>query len=91
MQTAISVHLIEPKYLGKDVLDDRSQSLHPLIALNEHPPQLSDGLLFLLCMLFALVVFCRDRSVCSGGLGCVLRSGRCFEDGTGPRFSIGGA
>lgn len=86
-----SVHLIEPKYLRKDVLDDRSQGLHSLIALNEHPPQLSDGLFFLLCMLFALVLSCRDRPVCSGGLRCVLRAGRCFEDGPGPCSSIGGA
>lgn len=94
---AISVHFhckwpqTELKYLREDMLDDRRQSLHSLISLNEHPLQLSDGLPFLLCLLFVLVVFCRGCPICSGGLGCVLWAVCGFEDGSGPRSCSSGA
>lgn len=82
---------IELNYLREDMLDDRSQSLHSLISLNEHPLQLSDGLLFLLRLLFTLILFCHGCSVCSGGLRCILWAVCGFVDGSGCRSCSSGA
>lgn len=71
------------------MLDDRGQSLHSLVSLDEHLFQLSDGQPFLLRVLFA--VFGRGCSVCGGGLQCALRAGGRPEEGTGPRSRHGGA
>lgn len=90
-------------YLREEMLDDGGQSLHSLISLHEQPPQLADGLVLLLCLLFALVLFRRRRSICRrcagcDGLGGVLQAGpssgagsggcSCFEPNT--RGSSGG-
>lgn len=71
------------------MLDDRGQSLHSLIPLDEQPPQLVDGLVLLLCLLFTLVLFGRDRSICHHSRGCarlgwILQAGSCFGAGSGP-------
>lgn len=59
------------------MLDDCSQSLHSLIPLDKQLPQLVDGLVLLLCLLFALVLFSRECPVCNDSsdharLGCAL-------------------
>lgn len=81
----------ELKYLREDMLDDRSQSLHSLVSLDEHPLQLSDGLLFSLRLLFTLAGSCRGCSVDSGGFRCVLWAVCGFENRSGARSRSSGA
>lgn len=71
------------------MLDDCSQSLHSLISLDKQFPQLVDGLVLPLCLLFALVLFGRESSVCNSSTGharlrCILKAGCCFGAGSWP-------
>lgn len=75
------------------MLDDCSQSLHPLVPLGEQSPQLVDGLVLLLCLLFALVLFGRDRPIRNScaptttgpGHARLLKAGSRFWAASGPR------
>lgn len=76
------------------MLDDCGQSFHPPVSLDQQPPQLADGLVPLLRLLFALTGFSRTCSVrrhCGGwaALGCILQTGPRPGTGSWPSSRLG--
>lgn len=68
------------KYLREQMLDDSGQRLHLAVPLDQKPPQLDDGLVLPLHLLFVLVLLRRRRS----RSGSVLRPGTVFRAGPRP-------
>lgn len=82
------------QYLSEEMLDDCGQSFHPPVSLDQQPPQLADGLVPLLHLLFALTGFSRACSVhrhCCGwaALGCILQTGPRPGTGSWPSSRLG--
>lgn len=57
------------QYLSEEMLNDCSQSLHSPVPLDKQLPQLVDGLVLLLCLLFALVLFSCNHPIRSNRPG----------------------
>lgn len=79
------------RYLSAEMLDDCGQSFHPLVPLHQQPPQLADGLVLLLRLLFALTGFSRPCSVRSRCCGClrILQTGPSPGTGSRPGSRLG--